>query len=81
MGNDKNLAVAQQVCDDQSGYEVWRSLPPQDAKVKFEGHVDCEEETYNLTISFEPDMVRAPHLCFLITNHLCQLVPSSAYLP
>lgn len=56
MGNDKNLAAAQQVCDDQSGYEVWRSLPPQDAKVKFEGHVDCAEETYKLTISFEPDM-------------------------
>lgn len=71
MGNDKNLAAAQQVCDDQSGYEVWRSLPPQDAKVKFEGHVDCAEETYKLTISFEPDMVRAPHLCFF--NHQLSL--------
>jgi hypothetical protein len=45
-------------CDDESGYEVWRSLPPEDAKVRFEGRVDCDAETYTLIYSFEPDMVR-----------------------
>jgi hypothetical protein len=53
-------AVAHEGCDhtEESGYEVWRSLPPQDAKVKFAGVVDCDTETYTLTYSFVPDMVR-----------------------
>ncbi|KAL7504604.1 hypothetical protein ACHAXN_002206 [Cyclotella atomus] len=51
-------AVAHEGCDhtEESGYEVWRSLPPQDAKVKFAGVVDCDTETYTLTYSFVPDM-------------------------
>jgi hypothetical protein len=47
------------VCNDESGYEVWRDLPPADAKVKFEGEVDCDTKTYTLKFSFAPDdMVR-----------------------
>jgi hypothetical protein len=46
------------VCDDENGYEVWQQRPPADAKVKFEGVVDCETQTYTLKYSFEPDKVR-----------------------
>ena len=55
---DINGTNTEKACDDESGYEVWQSLPPEDAKVKFEGHVDCDAETYTLIYSFEPDMVR-----------------------
>ena len=47
------------VCNNESGYEVWRTLPPADAKVKFESRVDCVNKNYTLTYSFEPDVVRA----------------------
>ena len=47
------------VCNDESGYEVWRNLPPADAKAKFEGRVDCGTKNYTLTYSFEPDRVRS----------------------
>ena len=46
------------VCDDENGYEAFRNAPPADAKVKFEGVVDCETQTYTLKYSFEPDKVR-----------------------
>ena len=47
------------VCNEESGYEVWRDLPLVDAKVKFEGMVDCDTKTYTLKFSFAPDdMVR-----------------------
>ena len=51
------------VCNDESGYEVWRNLPPADAKVKFESWVDCVNKNYTLTYSFEPDVVRAFASC------------------
>lgn len=46
-------------CPEESGYEVWRQLPPKDAKLRFEGIVDCDTQTYTLTLSFVPDMVRS----------------------
>ncbi|KAL7483469.1 hypothetical protein ACHAW6_009115 [Cyclotella cf. meneghiniana] len=53
---DTNGTSTEEACNDESGYEVWQSRPPEDAKVKFEGRVDCDAETYTLTYSFEPDM-------------------------
>jgi hypothetical protein len=45
-------------CTEDSGIEIFSDLPLADAKVKFEGVVDCETQTYTLKFSFEPDKVR-----------------------
>ena len=48
--------------EEESGYEVWRSLPPRQARVQFEADVNCTTETYTLTYSFMPDYVSNPML-------------------